>query len=432
MRGRSRCFVVPLVALLLAAASVRADDSGRIELPPLDASPAVEPCIPAPCCCPTVYFQADWLWTTNASTWSDTRNFIDGPAAVSFTSLPSYNSENGYRLEGGVRLGNWIFEGVYSHFGEWVSTLDENVDGVAFNANGMAGNWAGRNFLNANTYFAPIVRSASLASPANTVGDQSGLGPSNAFTTDPAPALLAYTHTDFYVTEANVKGADYFLPLWGRGLRLGAGYVNANLNNEAWVALSGTFRASNTSGTTVSLPNSVLTAATGGNLILISGGGSGFTDGISNGGTGTPSQLLFTHLAKTRNELNGAQVVLDGDLFDFDRLEFCANLKAGIFDNFAQGTITETYSATNNDFSSYGRQFSNTCHHLAFMGGVGVEGGWHLTKEVAIRSGYDVLFLSGLALGPEQINGVANGWYRVQTNGSACVQSVHAGVEVAF
>ena len=125
-------------------------------------------------------------------------------------------------------------------------------------------------------------------------------------------------------------------------------------------------------------------------------------------------------------------MILDDDLFDIDHLEFGVNLKAGIFDNFAQGSITETYATTNNDLSSYIRQFSNTSHHLAFMGGVGVDAGWHITKEVTVRTGYDVLFLSGLALGPEQINGLANGWYRVQTNGSACVQSVHAGLEVAF
>ena len=265
---------------------------------------------------PSFYFQADWLWTLHAGMWSDTRSFIDGPDAASFDNLPGFSGDSGYRFQGGVRLGNWILEGVYSHFGDWNSSLNENVDGVAFNAGGVAGNWAGENSINASTYFTPIFNAASLAAPVNTAGDQSGLGPSALFATDPKPALMAYSHSDFYMTEANVKGADYLFPLFGRGLRLGVGYVNANLNNDTWVALSGTFRASNNSGTTVSLPNSVLTAATGGNLALYAGGGNGFTDGISNNGTGTPSQLLFTHTANTRNELNGAQFVLDADLLE--------------------------------------------------------------------------------------------------------------------
>ena len=71
----------------------------------------------------------------------------------------------------------------------------------------------------------------------------------------------------------------------------------------------------------MSLPSSVLTAATGGDLTLYNGGGTGFTDGISNGGGGVPSQLFFTHRATTCNELNGAQVILDADLLDFHRVE---------------------------------------------------------------------------------------------------------------
>ena len=100
------------------------------------------PCIPAPCG-PSFYFQADWLWTSHAGLWSDTRNFIDGPDAASFNNLPTLTGDNGYRFQGGCRLGRWIFEGVYSHFGDWDASLNENVNGVAFNTNALAGNWAG-------------------------------------------------------------------------------------------------------------------------------------------------------------------------------------------------------------------------------------------------------------------------------------------------
>ena len=95
-------------------------------------------------CPPNAFFRADWLWTSHAGLWSDTRSFIDGPDAAGFNNLPSPTGDNGYRLQGGVRLGNWIFEGVYSHFGDWTSSLNENVNGVAFNAGASAGNWAGR------------------------------------------------------------------------------------------------------------------------------------------------------------------------------------------------------------------------------------------------------------------------------------------------
>jgi hypothetical protein len=43
-----------------------------------------------------------------------------------------------------------------------------------------------------------------------------------------------------------------------------------------------------------------------------------------------------------------------------------------------------------------------------------------------------VVFLTNLALGPEQINGLSNNWYHVQTNGTAFIQSVRTGLEIAF
>jgi hypothetical protein len=427
MGARLRCFVVPFVALFLAASSLRAQDAAAVEQPAGESLLPCEPCNPGPC----GWFQADWLWTSRAGMWSDTRNFIDGPDATSFSNLPAFSGDNGYRLQGGFRCGNWIFEGVYSHFGDWESSLNTNVNGVAFNASALSGKWAGENSINGSTYFTPIFNAANLASPVSAPTDQLGLGPSASFPNDAKPVLLAYAHTDFYMTEANVKGADFLFSLFGHGVRLGAGYVNANLNSDAWVMLSGTFRdVSNSGGATVSLSNSVLTAAGGGGLTLYSGGGTGFTDGTTTGGT--PSQCVFTHQATTRNQFNGAQVLLDGDLLEFHRLDIGLGLKAGIFDNFAEGTVLEIYKETNNDLSSYARQFSASCHHLAFLGGVGVNAGYHLTDEIVITAGYDVLFLSNLALAQEQVNGISNNWYHVQTDGSALIQSVHTGLEIAF
>jgi hypothetical protein len=428
----TRCFVVPVAALLLAAAPLRAEDIGPVEQPPEQATPDAAPCMPCPCG-PSLYFQADWLWTPHAGMWSDTRNFINGPDATGFENLPAgAMSDNGYRLAGGARLGPWIFEGIYSHYGEWNSSLNQNVNGVAFNAPGMAGNWAGQNFINGNTYFTPIFNAASQTAPVNTAGDQSGLGPSAAFPGDARPALLEYSHTEFYMTEANVKGGCYVCDFASGGLRLGLGYVNANLNNDSWVALTGTFRASNGGGATVSLPNSVLTSPTGGFLTLYSGGGGGFTDGVSNGGTGTPSQLKFTHQAVTRNDLNGGQVLLDFDLLQYSRFNLGIDLKAGLFDNFAQGAITETYSTTNNDLSAYARQFNASEHHLAFLGGAAINCRYHVTDEVDLCGGYEALFLTNQALGPEQILGLSNNWYRVQANGTAVIQTIHMGVQIAF
>jgi len=421
------------MAILLAAASVGAQDGGPTGQPPSEAPSVGGPWCQGPCG-PSFAFEADWLFQTRAKTTAETRNFIDGPDAAGFNDLPAVTGDNGYRLRGEARLGCWVLEGVYSDFGGWNSWLNRNVDGVAFNASGVTGDWAGRNYINAGTYFTPIFNAASVTTgPVITANDQSGLGPSTSFASDPRPALMAYLHSDFHMAEANVKWADYFIPAGGRGLRLGAGYVNADLNQDGWVALSGTFRAvSNVGAATVNLPGSVLTAPGGGNLTFYSGGGSGFNDGTSNG-TGIPSQLLFIHHATTSNNLNGAQFVLDGDLLDFWRIDIGGTLKAGLCDNFAEGNIVETYKATNNDQSNYTRVFSDSHHHAAFLGGVGVSAGYHITDEVSIRGGYEVLFLTNMALSEEQVNGISStNQYHVQTNGTATIQSGHLGVEIAF
>jgi hypothetical protein len=451
MGASARCVIVPLLALLLTAASLEAQDPGLSGGPPLGGIPQsfgpqplpVEqpvaplsgdgPPVECPCpCLPSFRFEADWLFATRAGAWSDTRNFINGPDAASFTNLPAFTGDNGYRLTGEVRVGDWIFEAAYSHYGDWQSSLNTNVNGVAFNAAAAGGKWAGENAINASTFFTPIFNAASQTAPTNTAADQTGLGPSVAFPADAHPALLVYSHSIFFMTEANAERADYFLPIASGGMRLGFGFVNASFNDEAFVSLSGTFRDFNAGGTTVSLPNAVLTSPTAGDLTLYSGGGSGFSDGVSNGGTGTPSQLRFTHQATTRNELNGGQIVLDWDALEINHLDFTMRMKAGIFDNFAQGTILETYAATNNDLSSYYRQYSADVHHLAFLGGVGVNGRYHFTDEVSASFGYEALFLSNLALGQEQILGLSNNWYHVQTNGSAVIQAVNLGVEIAF
>ena len=401
------------------------------QAPAGEPQPPALPCMPCECG-PAFRFQVDWLWRTHAGMWSNPRSFIDGPDAAGFDTLPESYGDNGYRFLGAIRTQNWIFEAVYSHYGDWTLTFNQNVNGVAFNAAAMAGNWAGENSINANTYFTPIASVASQTAPVNTAGDQSGFGPSTAFPTDARPALIAYEHNDFHMTEANMKGAAYLVPFGDGGMRCGIGYVNANLESDAFVDLTGTFRATNGTAATVSLPNSVLTSPAGGGLTLYGGGGGGFTDGVSNGGAGTPSQLRFTHHATVQNALNGAQFLLDFDLLQRNRFDLSMGLKAGIFDNFAQGSIVESYSTTNNDLSAYYREFSGSCHHLAFLGGIGFDAAFHLTDEFSVCGGYDVLFLSNQALGQDQINGLANNWYRVQTDGSAVIQAFHLGLEIGF
>jgi long-subunit fatty acid transport protein len=66
------------------------------------------------------------------------------------------------------------------------------------------------------------------------------------------------------------------------------------------------------------------------------------------------------------------------------------------------------------------------------MGGIGLNVGYYVTDEIRIRCGYDVLFLSNLALADQQLQGFSNGLYQVQTNGSAVIHGANLGLEFAF
>ena len=66
------------------------------------------------------------------------------------------------------------------------------------------------------------------------------------------------------------------------------------------------------------------------------------------------------------------------------------------------------------------------------MGGVQLNVGYHFSDYVAIRGGYEVLFLSGLATADNQLNGVNGNYYQVQTSGSAVIDGAHLGVEVTY
>lgn len=428
---RARHIWLPLVALLLAA-QVRAQGGGAARDDLCTPAPVIV-CQP-PGCNPSLDFQFDWLWTTREGLGSSGPDFIGGAQATGFQNLPGFNGSSGYRIQGSVRAGNWIFEGVWADFGGWDSSMFTTVNGVAFNASAAAagGDWAGRNYINGNTYFAPIYNAASMGAPQNTINDQSGLGPSKSFGSDPLPQIWAGYHSEMQMFEANVKCADTFLDGWGGGLRLGAGFANVSFNEVSQLVLTGTFRAvSNVGGATVSIPDSALTSSNGGNLYAYAGGGTGFNNGVTDG-SGIPSQLRFGNQTTTSNELNGAQIVMDGNLLRWGSFDVGTKLQAGLFDNFAHGTIAESYSETNKDGSAYGRLLDNSQHQLAFMGGVALNLGYHLNDYVVLRGGYEALFLSGLALASDQINGVNGNYYRVQTSGSAVIDGAHLGVEVTY
>jgi hypothetical protein len=100
--------------------------------------------------------------------------------------------------------------------------------------------------------------------------------------------------------------------------------------------------------------------------------------------------------AKTQNNLYGAQIGVDAKLLELGRFSIDGLIKAGVFDNNAEQsalvsmakTLFPTQAATN---------------HAAFVSEAGLQAKYQLAKGLALKAGYEALWLDGVALAPGQI-----------------------------
>ena len=96
------------------------------------------------------------------------------------------------------------------------------------------------------------------------------------------------------------------------------------------------------------------------------------------------------------NDLYGVQIGLAGKLLELGRLSLDGTIKVGLFDDAAeQSTIV---SMKKQLFPSRA-----ATSHAAFAGEAGLQVKYQLTKGLAVKAGYEALWLSGVALAPGQI-----------------------------
>lgn len=99
----------------------------------------------------------------------------------------------------------------------------------------------------------------------------------------------------------------------------------------------------------------------------------------------------------TTNNLFGFQIGADGKLWERDRFSINGLAKAGVFDNFAEQTTSVSVIA------KQVRTGSDSSTHAAFVGETGLQGKYQVTNALALRAGYEVIWLEGVALAPGQI-----------------------------
>jgi hypothetical protein len=115
---------------------------------------------------------------------------------------------------------------------------------------------------------------------------------------------------------------------------------------------------------------------------------------------GDPVQKFLTFGAT--NDLYGLQIGADGILWtNGERLRVESALKAGVFANGAKVTISGTDEDTGERF-----RFPFGSDHTAFVGDLNFVGVYQLSERWAVRAGYQLLWVGGVATGSTVLHGV--------------------------
>jgi hypothetical protein len=96
------------------------------------------------------------------------------------------------------------------------------------------------------------------------------------------------------------------------------------------------------------------------------------------------------------NHLYGFQLGADAALVRRGRLEVRGLVKAGVYDNHIDGTAAAADGPMRLALGS-------ETDHCAFLGEASLVGKFRLGEHLAVRGGYQVMWLDGVALGPAQI-----------------------------
>ena len=93
-------------------------------------------------------------------------------------------------------------------------------------------------------------------------------------------------------------------------------------------------------------------------------------------------------------------------------------------------------AAQNNDYVDTVHSFSaaDSDSHVSFLGEIGVTGSCQLTRHLALRGGYQVMWLTSVALAPNQIPATdfLAAQAGVNTSGTLFCHGANAGLELAW
>ncbi|RIK73402.1 MAG: hypothetical protein DCC68_24995 [Planctomycetota bacterium] len=125
----------------------------------------------------------------------------------------------------------------------------------------------------------------------------------------------------------------------------------------------------------------------------------------------------------TQNRLYGLQIGGEGKLYYTERFLLSTVLKAGLFDNFSEQTTTDVGGAISDNVPPY--LLTASTNQSSFVGEVGLMGTYRLAESVLLRVGYDLMWVSDVALASEQV--VVNEFQRFPATTDGAIRGIDAG-----
>ena len=135
------------------------------------------------------------------------------------------------------------------------------------------------------------------------------------------------------------------------------------------------------------------------------------------------SQFAPIYTIDTQNRLYGLQVGGEGKLYYTERFLLSTVLKAGLFDNFSEQTTSDVGGAISDNVPPY--LLTASTNQSSFVGEVGLMGTYRLTESVLLRVGYDLMWVSDVALASEQV--VVNEFQQFPATTDGAIRGIDAG-----
>jgi|GEM_PF-860983 len=135
-----------------------------------------------------------------------------------------------------------------------------------------------------------------------------------------------------------------------------------------------------------------------------------------------------THSVVTSNQLYGAQLGVDALLLDCDYWYFNAVGKVGIYGNSADQTTRTAGIGGALPLITY------TGNETAFVGELNFNANYRLTDRLTFLAGYNLLWVNGLALAPDQLaaTNIATGVGALDTGGNLFYHGFNVGLEYGW